>query len=703
MLLEAEDTSTTDAGCRGVLLLMGGHDGQEALHTLIAEPLRIVGFRYLRRNENLDPSTRLKVRGDTFYVPSSDGSVYFRNNIGSFRMEGSTIDQWIEKLIPVFNGQHTMHDLTDGLPEQYRQYIYEIAQVLLANGYVQDVSRDRPHQLQERIVKHYDAQIEFLDSFDGSGAYRFQLYRQSSVLVVGAGSFLVAVVKSLLESGLPQFHWLSLSSETDNRARIQELGQHYRVIDSEVKVDEISLPDNAEAEAVWSSIVEPYTAILFVSNQDREPELRLLNEICRRQHKVLLPAIIYEQAGLVVPLTYADSEADWESVWRRVHHTAIYKDKNVHAASPIAESLLANVIVFEWLKTAAGVTKLDKNNKLFLLNLETLEGNWHSVLPHPLVRGNRLIESIEEARLPAGTDAEKRASSDLLTFFSQLTSTETGIFHMWDEGELRQLPLSQCRVQPVDPLSVGPALLLPELVCNGYQHEEARREAGLRGIEAYVSRMSNVYINQVHELSGSSDAPNLDEIVSVGAGESIEEGVCRALHSYLMNERIKVYEAHTPSITPVKLNHVADDRCRYYINVITTMAGAPSFARGEDILGFPTVWLQANNRWYDAVDLNVTRALRSVLMTALLDVQNKTVQVGDRVHHAQVSVLESAAEAISIPASDPFEHREALQMAVQQLNRIHKRMLVFDVTLEPFLKEALAGVYGISLREEGGQ
>ncbi|MBD3922246.1 putative thiazole-containing bacteriocin maturation protein [Paenibacillus sp. PR3] len=645
----------------------------------------------------MDPSTRLKVRGDTFFLPSSDGSVYFRNNIGSFRMEGSSIDQWIEKLIPVFNGEHTMHDLTDGLPEQYRTYIYEIAKVLQANGYVQDVSQDRPHQLQESIVKQFDAQIEFLDSFNGSGAYRFQLYRQSSVLVVGTGTFLVSLVKSLLESGLPQFHLLSLDAETDNRIRIHELEQHYRAFDSEVTVDEISISDNAGVD--WSSIVEPYTAILFVSNQDREPELRLLNEICRANNKFLLPAIIYEQTGLAVPLSYANSEDDWESAWRRVHHSAIYKDTDIHTASPIAESLLANVIVFEWLKTAAEVIKPDKNNKLFLLNLETLEGNWHSFLPHPLVHGQPFIEKIEEARLQAGTDSEKRAASELLSFFNQLTSTDTGIFHIWDEGELRQLPLSQCLVQPVDPLSVGPAILLPEIICNGYKHEEARREAGLRGIEAYVSRMASLPLNQAREESGKSDVPRFDEIASVGAGETLEEGVCRALHKYLMNARIKLYEAHTPSVTPVNLSHVEDERCRAYINAITTLQGAPTFGLGEGVLGFPTVWLQTNGRWYDAADLNITRALRSVLMMALHDVQNKAGQIADNAHHVSVRVRESAAEAIPIPACDPFEHREVVQLAMQQLNGIHKRLLVFDLTVEPFLKETL-GVYGISLREE---
>ncbi|MFF2089548.1 putative thiazole-containing bacteriocin maturation protein [Paenibacillus sp. NPDC058174] len=645
----------------------------------------------------MNPTTRLKVRGDTFFLPSSDGSVYFRNNIGSFRMEGSTIAQWIEKLIPVFNGEHTMHDLTDGLPEQYRDHIYEIAKVLHANGYVQDVSQDRPHQLQESIVKKYDAQIEFLDSFDGSGAYRFQLYRQSSVLVVGTGTFLVSLVKSLFESGLPQFHYLSLNSEPENRTRILELEQHYRKFDSEVKLDEISLSNNAGMD--WPSIVEPYEAVLFVSNQDREQELRLLNEICRQKNKVLLLAVIFEQAGLAVPLSYSNSEDDLESAWRRVHHSAIYKDTEVHTASSVAEALLANIIVFEWLKTAAEVTKLEENNKLFLLNLETLEGNWHSYLPHPLVNGHRFIERIEDARLQAGTGIEKRASSELLPFFSQLTSTETGIFHIWEEGTLGQLPLSQCCVQPVDPLSVGPAHLLPEIICNGYKHEEARREAGLKGIEAYVSRIANFQIKQVYEESGISDVPRFDEIAHAGAGETMEEGVCRALQKYLMNARIKLYEAQTPSISLVKLSHVDDERCRYYINALTTMQGALSFGLGEDVLGFPIVWLHANHRWYDAADLNVTRALRSVLMSALFDAQNKTNLMAVRAHHSAIHVKESITDSISIPACDPFEHREVLQMAMQQLNHIHKRLLVFDLTPEPFLREGLAGVYGVSLRE----
>ena len=126
----------------------------------------------------------------------------------------------------------------------------------------------------------------------------------------------------------------------------------------------------------------------------------------------------------------------------------------------------------------------------------------------------------------------KEPPSNLLEYFSLLTSEETGIFHTWEERNLTQLPLSQCYVQAVNPVSEGPADLLPEVVCSGFTHEEAKREAGLTGIEMYVSQM----------IKGFSDQKDKDDVniaegfIGIGAGETIEEAVCRGLQAYLEEE-----------------------------------------------------------------------------------------------------------------------------------------------------------------------
>lgn len=627
----------------------------------------------------MNPSMRLKVKGDTFFLPAPEGGVYFRNNIGSFRMEGTGIDQWIEKLIPVFNGEYTMEDLTDGLPDQYRERVYEIAEVLHVNGFVRDISQDRPHQLLDGILKKYASQIEFLDSFGDSGAYRFQSYRQAKVLAVGSGSFFVSLIAALLESGLPQFRMLVTDPVTTNRERLLELVAHARKTDPEVKVEEISLPQ--EGGIVWREVVRPFDSILYVSQESGFEELRALHSACREEKKVLLPAMFIQQTGLAGPLVHPDSEGCFESAWRRVHHSTLCKDPQLNTVSSSAEAMLANVVVFEWLKTAAGATVSELQNKLFLLDLETLESGWSPFLPHPLVNGSPAAEWVEDFDFQLEQSSVQKEANGLIPYFSRLTSAETGIFHIWEEGDLKQLPLSQCRVQAADSLSEGPAGLLPEIVCIGQTHEEVRREAGLAGIEAYVSRMFG--------------------FAGVGAGETVAEGVCRGLQKYLAEELVSYLEARNPSVFRVRLSTVEDERCSYYLRALTTMQGAPVIGLGEEVSGFPVVWVGMNDCWHCSIGLNRTMALRKALQKALLKAQNNAAWFKDQAFAiSSVKVEEDAPQSIAIPACEEAEHGKVLQSALKVLKRNHKRLMVCDLAFEPFLKEELAGVFGVSLRGE---
>ena len=173
-----------------------------------------------------NPSTRLKVKRDTFFLPDPKGGVYFRNNLSSFRMEGNTIYQWIEKLIPMFNGEKTLEDLTGGLTTPYRNRVYEIGETLYKNGFVRDVSKDTPHQLNSSVLEKYASQIEFIENFAESGAYRFQKYRQAKVLAVGSGPFLLSLVSALIESGMPKLNIMITDSIPTNRLRLNELVQN---------------------------------------------------------------------------------------------------------------------------------------------------------------------------------------------------------------------------------------------------------------------------------------------------------------------------------------------------------------------------------------------------------------------------------------------------------------------------------------------
>ncbi|WP_020060408.1 putative thiazole-containing bacteriocin maturation protein [Bacillus sp. 123MFChir2] len=638
----------------------------------------------------LNSSTRLKMKRDTFFLSNPKGEVYFRNNASSFRMEGKSINQWIEKLVPMFNGENTLENLTDGLPELYRKRVFEIAEILYQNEFATDISQDHPHQLSEHILKKYASQIEFLDNLGVSGAYRFQSYRQTKVLVVGSGSFFVSLVSALLESGLPQFQMLITDSVRTNKRRLKELIAHAQKTDPEVAIEEIFL--QKEKRHGLKDAVQPFQAILYISQGEDIEELKTLHAICKEEKKIFIPAISKQGVGLAGPLVHPENDACWESAWRRLHKSVFSKTSGEHTFSSTTEAMLANVIVFELFKKVTDITKHTQTNQFFLLDSETLEGNWHSFLPHPLVTEKMEIRWIQDFNTRDKQRSSENERNEATLNLNSLVSKEAGIFHIWEADDLKQLPLAQCRIQTVDPLSEGPAELLPDMICTGLTHMEARYEAGLTGVEAYISRIASAMLSE-HE-----------QFIGFGAGDTIAECVSRGLQKCLDEEFRKRQIKQKISVFTLKLDVVEDERCSFYLQALTTLQGTPTIALGEDIFNFPVIWIHTNNRWYGSVGLNKTIALRKALQQALTEAQNC-----DDCHASQV--LETSSVLLqdklplhfSISSCENITQEEILQSAEQTLKQNGMRPYVFEISLEEVWKEELAGLFGVLLGEEESQ
>ncbi|RFB18933.1 putative thiazole-containing bacteriocin maturation protein [Bacillus sp. HNG] len=646
--------------------------------------------------KKLTPSMRLKVKRDTFFLPYENSGVYFRNNISSFRMEGNTIDKWVEKLIPMFNGEYTLGHLTEGLPAPYRKRVYEIAEALYRNGFVKDVSQELPHHLQSHVIKKYASQIEFLENFGDSGAYRFQAYRQSKVLAVGSGPFLVSLVSALLESGLPRFHVLITDQESTNRKRLYEHVEHARQTDPEVKVNELT--HQKDDMSSWSEIVQEFQFILYVSEEGDVEKLRALNEICIKEKKGFLPAICLDHMGMGGPLVLPESKGCWESAWRSIHESALHKEQPASNYSQVAGAMLANVIVFELFKEMTRITESEKEvNQFFLLNLETLEGNWHSFIPHPLVTGFAEVRWIKDFDVRINDASSSGDVDKLFLLFNHLTSPETGILHIWEEGDLKQLPLSQCQVQAVNPLSEGPAKLLPDIVCAGLTHVEARREAGLTGIEAYVSHLFKTLLQQ--EVDKSIIEKN--EFVGVGMGESLAESVCRGLQMCLVKELSEKNIEQKHAVSRIELKSLEDKHCQFYLQVLTRLNGAPFIGVGEKVSGFPVVWIRTNNRWYSGMGLTITKALENALQHAIMEIENREdFRTAYSYEDSSVLLEQNVPLILEIPSSEEMTHSEMLNSAIKVLERNSKQIMVFKLEIEPFNKNELVELHGVLLKKE---
>ncbi|MFC5528222.1 bacteriocin maturation protein [Cohnella yongneupensis] len=524
-------------------------------------------------------------------------------------------------------------------------------------------------QLPNEIVGRYDSPVSV------------------KVLAVGAGSLLVSLVEALFESGLSEVHVIVTDSEPTDRHLLIALAEKARKSDPKAELKEWTIYQRTLS--AWRERVQPFDWILYVSQQMKVEEIQAIHSACRAEMKSLLIATCIGQTGFAGPYVNPNSEGCWESARRRIHQSGIRNDPMPSIISFAARLMLVNIIVFDMYRTITRMSESELNNRLFVLDLQTLEGGYHSFLPHPLITSGIAAEQIQNWDQLLVEDSSIHADpQEFLSFISQLTSPQSGILHLWDEGDLNQLPLSQCRVQAVDPLSEGPAGLLPVIICSGLTHLEARKEAGLAGIEAYVQRMS-------HENTG------LSEQVEVGAGETVKEAVYRGLQKCLTHELRKravdrKFIAHETRIT-----HIEDLRCRHYLQVLTTMQGAPTIGLGDDLLGFQVVWIGTGDRWHGCVGLNRTLALRMALQQAIHKAQNPTELVMLQGVEVPTLDLEEAIVAnLEIKAVEDTVQVESIQYALPVLQRNQMRLSVYQMRAEPFLNEHLGGLLCVMLGRE---
>jgi hypothetical protein len=131
------------------------------------------------------------------------------------------------------------------------------------------------------------------------------------------------------------------------------------------------------------------------------------------------------------------------------------------------------------------------------------------------------------------------------------------------------------------------------------------------------------------------------------------------------------------------------------------MQGMPIIGLDEEIFGFPVVWIGSDGNWNGCIGLNIKMAMRKTLEQAIQQVQNETAcLMVQGLNVSTVDLIEQAPPSLVIPASEEATQSEVLKSASQILEQNRKRLIVFDLVLEPFLKGEPAEVFGVLLREE---
>lgn len=505
--------------------------------------------------------------------------------------------------------------------------------------------------------------------------------RGTETLAIGSGMLLCSLVESWQQAGSGKIRVLLTEDEPAVRLRLVELQGMASL--SGVKEMDGFIVQMAEEFESWRETVRGFRTVLYAACSSKVAELRQIQAACRQEGAAFLPVVFVGGRGLAGPLTLPDDERDWESAWRQLHVSAV--EERERMASPLGniaelDSLLANIAVLSALQLRwAEAPEPILRGRIFLLDMETGEGDYHVFLPHPLVHGQSPLRWLKPDEIGNGVD-EKSQNSDLLTAFTQLTSPVTGVFHQWDEGDLPQLPLSQCRITPIDPLSEGPAELLPEEIGAGLTHIEARREAGLLGLEAYAVRLVE-RLKLPDEAWPEDEAELLVLVISVGAGQSYAEAVSRGLVRSLNHELNRRLADPGFVIREAEIQSLDDERCQVYWEALEILRGVKPRIGLADLGGFPVAWVGFDNGGFASAGLNVTLALRSALSAALQYEQNGAeahVQLPMAKRVEKPPMIDSS-ERMSVAQLGESTYEQLWMAAIRTLERDRIRLQLFDL------------------------
>ncbi|MEV7780091.1 hypothetical protein [Kitasatospora sp. NPDC088351] len=409
---------------------------------------------------------RPKLKSDVLYVPTSDGVHVFGAG-ADIALNGRSAYQWLDRLAPHLNGSTELDDLVRGLPEEKRGVVDTLVRRLHEAGCLVDAAEDLPHGLTARELETYAAEIAFVEYHRDSAARRFESYRDSAVVVLGAGPAFVALVCSALHSGVRRLRAVRTPETATDTARLAELAAEARQRDPGQTLTQVELSDAELAGLAGADVV------LHVASAHGVERALRLDRLCRASGTLLVQGVVLDDVAWLGPAGPA-----WESAWLRLGAHGPYREGEFLTGP--AAAVVAGHLGLAAFRAVTGVAAAE-DGRLTRIDLETLRTSTHAFLPHPATRPAQpesetaFTERIDRLR-KAGPIDEQEFSARAARCFDP----HVGVLRRLDERDFTQLPL---HVTEAVPHTAGAARVFGA----GLDFAEARRCAALRGLARYAA------------------------------------------------------------------------------------------------------------------------------------------------------------------------------------------------------------------------
>ncbi len=461
--------------------------------------------------------TRLKLRDDAYYAPTSDG-ICILTNRGEVVLTGPSIFQWVDRLAPYLDGRHTLAELTAALPADRKNMTERVINALRERGVVVETGEDtdQAHPLTDDERRLYRREIDFLGYFGPSAERSFQAYRDSVAVLVGSGRMLVETMEAALRSGARRLRVAVTGECPANMILLAECERRARQRDPQQRITHIAA-DLAD-EGQLSDAVDAADIVVYACDRAAFDPARTLDRVCARVGVPFVSAILADDHAWLGPFGPAsDRWPGWMSAWRRLlaldgadvrrfrrpaagqdgpaagqdGPAAAHGDLSTGAAPTVAANQLIREVVRRLTPALGGTLEQSGRARMVQIDLRSLRTQSHPFLPHPF---SLAAPRVDQADLLATVDRLREGESLSAEEFSLRVAAclqrRLGVLGEVTERDFMQIPLAVSQVRVSDPvLLLDPRVPLPAVIGAGLSTTEARHAAVLRGLAVYGSLM----------------------------------------------------------------------------------------------------------------------------------------------------------------------------------------------------------------------
>lgn len=411
---------------------------------------------------------RPKLRHNALFLQTEDG-LFVTGEGAGFHVKGKSIARWITTLKPYMTGDYTLDQLCARLDATQREHVTRIMEMFLERGVLKNKLPEAPGILPEAVRSQFRAQIEYIDHFIDQPQEHFKKFRESSLLLYGAGESLKALTLFLIRNGLQ-----ALSIVTPDTARDYLTALEPEVQALQQKGCEVRITLVPETSLSPSAPLADYDVVVYCADNGSLRECFLFNQRCIQERKAFLAVAPFAGQALLGPfvepgkgpcwlcammrLSANASDHEQAMLWKHITLGDDTLGQNEPPFLPVARRV-GHGLGFELFKILTTCLPSEIEQGMLFQSLDHLESSRSPLVRHPFCPAcshldpatsvNQLEEVTKRAR------DRQQLDTELYDSHQRLIDPRLGLFTGFEDEDFEQLPLKRTQITGCEQGSSG--------------------------------------------------------------------------------------------------------------------------------------------------------------------------------------------------------------------------------------------------------